>query len=249
MTDILLLSILKNEVMFIMIDGIDGSGKSTIVQAWKEYLTNQGDAIFDLKHYWQTTNKYPGLEEIKYDFIFSCEPTFTGIGKVIREELVKTGTNYPARAIVEAFSLDRLVLYNKIIIPSITNGKIVIQDRGVSTSLAYQSLQHPEFNFKKIAEFPGNQLALEKRPDHLIIAKISPEKAAARIGSRFDKNDDAIFEKLDFLKKATEIFYSDEYQNIFKEKGTTVHYLNTEAEIDIMKQEAIELLKKLIHAS
>lgn len=235
--------------MFIMIDGIDGSGKSTAVQAWKDYLTDQGNAIFDLKHYWQTTGKYPELEELKkYDFVFSCEPTYTGVGKVIREELVRTGTNYPPRAIVEAFSLDRLVLYNKIIIPLLADGKVVIQDRGVSTSLAYQSLQNPEFTYEKIAEFVGNKLALEHRPDHLVIAKISAEKAAARLGSRLDKNDDAIFEKIDFLKKAAGVFYSDQYQNIFKEKGSAVHYLNTENEIDIMKQEAVDLFKKLISA-
>src|SRR3989344_3216864 len=234
--------------MLIMIDGIDGSGKSTIVQAWKDYLTAQGNAVFDLKHYWQTTGKYPELAEMKsYDFVFSCEPTYVGVGKVIREELVQKGKNYPHRAIVEAFSLDRLVLYNKITIPLLANGKIVIQDRGVSTSLAYQSLQNEEFAFSKIAEFPGNKLALDHRPDHLIIAKISAENAATRIGARFDKNDNAIFEKLEFLKKATRIFYSDEYQKIFTEKGAKIHYLNAEAKIDIMKQEAIDLLKKLIN--
>jgi thymidylate kinase len=234
--------------MFIMIDGIDGSGKSTDVQAWKDYLTAQGNAVFDLKHYWQTTGKYPELDEIKsYDFIFSCEPTYTGVGKVIREELVQKGKNYPHGAIVEAFSLDRLVLYNKIIIPLLASGKIVIQDRGVSTSLAYQSLQNEEFNFAKIAQFPGNKLALANRPDHLVIAKISAELAAARISARFDKNDNAIFEKLDFLKKTTEVFYSDEYQKLFTDRGTQIHYLNAESEIGIMKQEAVDLLKKLLN--
>ncbi len=231
-----------------MIDGIDGSGKSTTVQAWKDHLTGQGNAIFDLKQYWQTTGKYPGLDELKsYDFIFSCEPTYAGIGKVIREELVQTGKNYPHRAIVEAFSLDRLVLYTKIIIPLLASGKIVIQDRGVSTSLAYQSQKNEEFAFAKVAQFPGNALALANRPDHLIIAKVSAEIAADRIGHRFDKNDNAIFEKLDFLKNAAEVFYSNEYQSIFTEKGTKIHYLNAETEIDIMKQEAVSLLKTLIN--
>ncbi len=235
--------------MFIMIDGIDGSGKSTIVQIWKDYLAAQGNTIFDLKHYWQTAGKYPELEEMRAcDFIFSCEPTYAGIGKVIREELIKNGNGYSAQALAEAYSLDRLVLYKKIIIPWLQNGKVVIQDRGVSTTLAYQNIQNKEFTFEKISEFVGNKLALENRPDHLIIAKISPEKAFERISARFDKDDNAIFEKLDFLKKAAEVFYSPEYQKVFTDKGTVIHYLNTENEIDIMKQEAIELLKKLLNS-
>ncbi len=236
--------------MLIMIDGIDGSGKSTAVQAWKDYLAKEGNAIFDLKHYWQTTGKYPELHELKsYDFIFSCEPTYTGVGKVIREELIKNGAGYPAQALAEAYSLDRLVLYKKIIIPLLQEGKVVIQDRGVSTTLAYQNIQNKEFTFEKISEFAGNKLALENRPDHLILAQISAEKAAARISSRFDKDDNAIFEKLDFLKKATGVFFSPEYQKVFTARGTTIHYLNTDHEIDIMKQEAVNLLKKLITLS
>lgn len=233
--------------MFIMIDGIDGSGKSTIIQVWKDFLAGQGNAIFDLKHYWQTSGKYPELHEMKsYDFIFSCEPTYTGVGKVIREELVRNGANYPPRAVVEAFSLDRLILYNKIIIPLLADGKAVIQDRGISTSLVYQSLQNKKFTFKKIAEFPGNKLALENRPNHLVVAKISAEKAMSRISGRFDKNDNVIFEKLDFLKKAGEIFYSSRYKKIFTAKGANVHYLNAEAEFDIMKQEATKLLQQIL---
>jgi thymidylate kinase len=236
--------------MLIMIDGIDGSGKSTVVQAWKDYLTSQGNAIFDLKRYWQTAEKYPELHELKsYDFIFSCEPTYTGIGKVIREELIKNNAGYSAQALAEAYSLDRLVLYKKIIIPLLQDEKVIIQDRGVSTTLTYQNIQNKKFTFAKIAEFPGNKLALENRPDHLIIAKISAEKAATRISSRLDKDDNAIFEKLNFLKKATEIFYSDQYQKIFTDRDTKIHYLNTEAEIDIMKQEATDLLKKIIKHS
>mgnify|MGYP001560829767 CR=1 FL=1 len=243
-----------------MIDGIDGSGKSTIVQTWKEHLAGQGNTIFDLKHYWQTNGKYPELDEMKnYNFIFSCEPTYTGMGKVIREELIKSNTNYPPRAIVEAFSLDRLILYKKIIIPLLNSGKAVIQDRGVSTSLAYQNIsrserdpdspsgQNPEFTFAKISEFVGNNLALQNRPDYLVIAKIQADKALARLHERAEKKDDAIFEKLDFQTKAAAVFYSEEYQKIFTERGTKIHYLNTDAKIDIMKQEAVDLFKIMLN--
>jgi len=35
--------------MFIMLDGIDGSGKGTIIEAWKQHLSDSGNGIFDLK--------------------------------------------------------------------------------------------------------------------------------------------------------------------------------------------------------
>ncbi len=231
-----------------MIDGPDGSGKSTVIQAWKDSLTAEGNAIFDLKQYWQTTGKYPELDELKsYDFIFSCEPTYTGVGKVIREELIKTGTDYSARAIAEAFSLDRLVLYTKLLIPLLQNKKVIIQDRGVSTSLCYQQIQNPDFSFEYLSDFQGNKLALENRPDHLVLMEISPEEALKRIGGRSEKHDDAIFEKIDFQKKSIKMFASEEFQNLFTSRGSKIERLNAEAEIDIMKQEAVKLLKNILN--
>jgi thymidylate kinase len=77
--------------MFIMIDGIDGSGKSTVVQGWKDYLNSQGNTIFDLKEYWQKEGCYPPYSELRsYDFIISGEPTYVGVGKAIREHLIRT---------------------------------------------------------------------------------------------------------------------------------------------------------------
>lgn len=234
--------------MLIMLDGIDGSGKSTTIGAWKEYLTAEGNGIFDLRGYWQKTGRYPELDELRsYDFIFGCEPTYAGLGTVIREELIKNGSNYPALAIAEAYSLDRLVLYKKINLPILGSGKVIIQDRGVCTSLAYQTAQQQGLNFASISELPGNKLALENRPDYLILMKISPEKAMERIEQRYGKRDDSIFEKLGFLKKLAEIYYSEEYQKLFTLRGTKIIYLNAEQEIDIMKREAVSLLKEILN--
>jgi thymidylate kinase len=228
-----------------MIDGIDGSGKSTVINAWKEYLTAQSNAIFDLKGYWQANHEYPPLSELRsYDFIFSCEPTYAGVGKVIREELIKNGNNYPPQAIAEAYSLDRLVLYKKILIPLLEDKKFIIEDRGVSTSLAYQKTQGLEYDF--LTELPGNKLALENRPDHLVLMKISAEAALNRLRSRLEKDDNAVFEKSEFLKKSTEIYQSAEYQKLFTDRGSLIDYLNAEVEIDIMKQEAVNLLKSFL---
>lgn len=233
--------------MFIIVDSIDGGGKSTIIETWKETLTKQGNAIFDLKKYMQETGRYPELSELNgYDFIFSAEPTYVGVGTAIRQELIKNGTNYPVQALAEAYSLDRLILYNKIHIPLLKSGKCIIQDRSITSSLAYQSLSDPKFTMKKICSLPGNKLALENRPDYLILVKIDPTEAARRLSGRTNKQDDAIFENLPFLKKSAKQFFSSELKDIFTKRGTRVISLNGNEKIDIMKQEANKLLNKIL---
>jgi len=234
--------------MFIMVDSIDGGGKSTILDTWKQTLATQGNAVFDLKKYMQEMGRYPELSELNgYDFIFSAEPTYIGIGAVIRQELIKNGTNYPVEAIAQAYSLDRLILYQKIHLPLLKNGKCIIQDRGVSTSLVYQSLSDPEFTMEKIASLPGNKLALANRPDYLILVQTDPEEAARRLGLRTGKKDDVIFENIPFLKKSTNQFFSNELKNLFEKYGTRVINLNGNEKIDIMRQEANKLLEKILN--
>lgn len=229
-----------------MLEGIDGSGKGTIVEAWKNYLSEQGNAVFDLKRYWKETGQHPPYSELKsYDFIFGHEPTGAGVGLVVRNELVKKENNYPPRAIADGFSLDRMVFYTKVVIPALADNKCVILDRGITTSLAYQSSQEG-LNMKTVAALVGNELALKYRPDHLIIADIKPEIGLARLEIRTDKKDDAIFEKLDFMKKIYKQYHSPEYQGLFKGLGTKIHYLPTDVKIDIMKEDAVKLLKGIL---
>jgi thymidylate kinase len=234
--------------MFIIVDSIDGGGKSTVIEAWKETLAKQGNPVFDLKKYMKETGRYPELSELKgYDFVFSAEPTYVGVGAVIRQELIKNGTDYPVEALAEAYALDRLILYNKIHIPLLKNGKCIIQDRSITTSLAYQSLPDPKFTMKKICALPGNKLALEYRPDYLVLIRIDPKEAARRLNERTGKKDDAIFENLPFLKKSTKQFFSPELKTIFTKRGTKVINLNGNQKIDIMRQEAEELLNKILN--
>jgi len=39
-----------------MLDAIDGGGKGTVIEAWKDYITSLGNPIFDLKDYGNKTN-------------------------------------------------------------------------------------------------------------------------------------------------------------------------------------------------
>ncbi|MBP9694990.1 MAG: hypothetical protein KBD73_01055 [Candidatus Magasanikbacteria bacterium] len=232
--------------MFIIIDGIDGSGKSTIIKTWAENFADEGKKVFWLKDYWKEHRSHPKPEELaEYDVIVSSEPTTVWTGAAIREEMITYGSTYSTRAIAEAFALDRLVLYTRLIVPLRAKGKIILQDRSVSTSLCYQSLQNPPLSFVENAAIEGNVLALKNAPDHLVIADISPQKAMERLNSRTQKQDNSIYEEKTFLEKVRQQFLNPDYQKYFTEQGTIIHTLNCEAPLDIMKKNAIELLKVL----
>jgi thymidylate kinase len=233
--------------MLIIIDGIDGSGKSTIIKTWAENFAAEGKKVFWLKDYWKEHHRHPKPEELAtYDVIVSSEPTTVWAGAAIREEMITHGSTYSTRAIAEAFALDRLILYTRLIIPLRAEGKIIIQDRSVSTSLCYQSLQNPPLSFAENASIEGNALALTNAPDHLVLADISPEKAIERLASRTQKQDNFMYEEKTFLEKVRQQFKNPEYQQYFTNQGTRMHTLNCELPLDIMKQNAIELLNKLM---
>ncbi len=232
----------------IIIDGIDGCGKSTILDFWVEHLKNQGKKIFVLKEYWKENHRHPLPEEVSdYDVIISAEPTYVWSGAGIRQEMIRNGTDYSARAIAHAYALDRMVLYKRLLVPLRESGKIILQDRGVSTSLCYQSVQAGGLLQNEIAEIEGNAYALEHAPDHLVLTHMPIDQALKRVGGRTEKNDDALFEKADFLTKAQDCFLSDEYQHHFTSRGTKIHLLNSAFSLDIMKTTSEELLQDLLH--
>ena len=233
--------------MFLMIDGIDGCGKSTIHSAWAGYLAGQGKSVFNIKSYCKTHGKLPTLEEVMVaDVIVTAEPSIVGIGAVIREELIRTQAPYAGRSVAEAFSLDRLVLYTRLIIPLLEAKKLIIQDRGVSTSLCFQPIQDSTLTRETVSALEGNALALKYRPDVLIIADVPVEAAVARMGARIAKQDDAKFEQASFMQQARDIYLSSDFQSLFTSRGSLVDVLNTDEPLAIMNEKAIALLSSYL---
>jgi len=228
---------------FIIIDGLDGSGKSLIVNGIAEHLKAQGKKVFELKEFWKTSHLLPEPGELnEYDVIISAEPTYSMVGVAIREEIIRNNDRtYSALATATAFSLDRLVLYKRLVIPLLEKGKTIIQDRSVTTSIVYQPIQAEPLSLGKVLGLEGNKLALEHRPDLLIITDVKAEVCAQRLSARDDKKDNAIFENLTFQKKAYKRFKSKWFRKLFEEKGSKVVYLDA----DKPKQEVVNDAVKL----
>ncbi|MFW6449981.1 MAG: dTMP kinase [Nanoarchaeota archaeon] len=230
---------------FIMVDGLDGSGKGTAVTGLKEHFESQGKKIFDLREYWQHTNDIPEVEDVMdYDVICSAEPTFSMVGKVIREEIVRTNQRqYSGMTTAQAFALDREILYKKLIIPAKKAGKIILQERGVTTSLVYQPVQNEKLQLKEIIKIPGNHVAIKNAPNILIIVKVTPETAIERLNAR-EKKDQAIFENLVFQRKVQYRFESEWLKKLFTHYNSRLVYLDTNppATVEDTKKRAIEIL-------
>ncbi len=102
---------------FISLEGIDGSGKSTQAQLLSKYL-----------------------EELGYDVVLSREPGGTQYGEEIRRILLNLKLDEVMTDETEAclFAAARAQHVQRLILPSLHEGKIVVTDRFIDSSLAYQ---------------------------------------------------------------------------------------------------------------
>jgi len=234
---------------FIMVDGLDGSGKGTAVSALRDYFESEGKKIFDLREYWKQTNDIPEIDDVRdYDVICSAEPTFSMVGKVIREEIVRSNNRkYSGMTTAQAFGLDREILYKKLLLPAKKEGKIILQERGITTSLVYQPVQNEKIQLKEIINIHGNRLAIKNAPDVLIIVKVEPETAIERLSKR-EKKDHAIFENIEFQRKVQGRFESNWLKKLFTHYKCQVVYLDTNspATIEDTKKKAVDVWKGFI---
>src|SRR3989338_740119 len=234
---------------FVMLDGLDGVGKGVALGALVDYEKQQGKDVYDLNDYWETHKDHPEYEQLKkHDVIVSHEPTYACLGLMIRNEIIaENNRQYTARDTALAYSLDRLCLYKRLLITCFENAKTVLQSRGVISSLAYQQLQAKEegseLSLEDIMNFSGNKLALEYAPDLLIIPTIkNVDEVMKRLENR-GKDDNAIFEKLDFQLKLKPIYEGKELREIFESRGSRVEYLDAGVSIEHSRNEAVRIYK------
>ncbi len=161
--------------LFIVIEGPDGSGKTTQIKLISEYLKNKG-----------------------YDIMLTREPGGTKIGEDIREIILDNENiemSYVAEALLYAASRAQHV-YEKII-PAIREDKVVICDRFVYSSLVYQGVGR-ELGIEKVKNI--NEFAIQGlNPDITLFFNISPEVALNR-KTRYNRGDRLEQEDISFHK-------------------------------------------------
>ncbi|MCE9597803.1 MAG: dTMP kinase [Spirochaetia bacterium] len=140
--------------LFVVFEGIDGSGKSTLTKAVWDRLGTQAQLL--------------------------REPTGLHTGKLIREKLSAPQT-IPQKDWIQLFTEDRALDVEQHLKPALAAGKIVLMDRYYYSTAAYQGANLPDLS---AAEIVKAQQAMFPEPDMLVYLEISPEAALARISSR-----------------------------------------------------------------
>lgn len=234
---------------FIVIDGMDGVGKGVFLDTLILDAKKSGLKVFDLHDFWKHHDRLPTLNEVEgYDVIYSSEPTYFGLGKVIRHILINKDleVKYSTQVIANAYALDRHILYEGLLLSVLKKGIHVFQSRCVSTSLVYQHLTGKDdgMSFDEILNLAGNKFALEHAPDYLIVPIVeNPEDVIKRLENR-DKKDNAIFENIDFQIKVKKEYESFWLKELFEKKGTKVIYMDAGKTIEYSKQQISEFYEK-----
>lgn len=229
--------------MFVIIDGIDGCGKGTIADALAAARRAEGARVFDLREFAKREHRLPGPAELTAcDAIISAEPTHTWVGAAIREELVRdNGRPYTAHATAEAYALDRLILYERVLLPARMDGKDIIQERSVTSSIVYQPVQSEPLPLETVASLEGNAFALAHPPDLCIIVSTEPPRAIQRLQLRSSKRDAAIFEKLSILTALHERYHSAWFREFLTRYGWRVEYLDANGAVEDAVAKAVGL--------
>ena len=143
--------------LFIVFEGLDGSGQTTQANLLRNFLEKKG-----------------------FKVVLTKEPTLeTKEGKEIKKVLEKKIKKSPL-SLQKLFAKDREKHLKRTIEPALRKGKIVISDRYLFSSLAYGSL---DVSLKKLKELNKNFLL----PDLVFFLNVKADNCLKRIKKRGEK--------------------------------------------------------------
>jgi len=157
--------------IFIVIEGLDGSGKTTQSKRLVEKLLQS------------------------YRVHLTAEPSSGKIGTFIRESYLYEQTRLPTEAEALLFAADRIEHMQTELKPALDEGKIVVCDRYIYSSLAYQGSAGLSLEWIKYI----NGRALQ--PDFGIFLDVSPHRVLERL-----QRKKSVMETLETQQKVREIY-------------------------------------------
>ena len=192
---------------FICIEGLDGSGKTTQAKLLTKKLGKSHNAVY------------------------TAEPSQGKIGAFIRNSYLYGEKRLSS--VIEAllFAADRIEHIEKEVLPALHQGKLVISDRYLYSSLAYQGAAGLSLEWiEKI-----NEHAL--RPDLAILIDVNPKTAIRRL-----KPNKSVMENIETQQKVRKTYLK------FVEKGNLTRINGDQPKNEVAK-ELYAVVMKLLNIS
>lgn len=202
--------------LFITFEGNDGSGKTTISQMAYERLKEEGHPV-----------------------MYTREPGGIDIAEQIRRVILdpaNTAMDAKTEALLYAASR-RQHLVEKVL-PALEEGKIVLCDRFVDSSLVYQGIAR---GLGVDEVYKINEFAIEGHlPDATVFLAVDLETGLSRITSRGDKD------RLDNEDEAFHKMVAEGYDLILHKFQDRMHVIDANQGLQEVLEAAIQELKEII---
>lgn len=137
---------------FICIEGLDGSGKTTQAKILVKNLRRKG-----------------------FDAVYTTEPSVGKVGKLIRSFVLDRKERVPAALEALLFAADRVDHMENVIKPLLKQGRVVVCDRYVYSTLAYQGAAGLDLNWIELV----NRFAL--KPDLALLVDVPSDVVVQRL--------------------------------------------------------------------
>ena len=201
-----------NRGLFITFEGADGCGKTTQLNLLEKYLKDKG-----------------------LDVIVTREPGAKGLGEKFREILLNYDGIVSDRCESFLFLADRAQNIDTIVKPAVSSGKIVLCDRHIDSSVAYQGygrgldIQQIK-NLNTIAA--GGML-----PDLTLVFDIDIETSLSRVGKNKDRMESAGVEFFNRVRYG--------YLDIARKEPDRVKVIDSSDTIENIHKKVLELVNCL----
>ncbi len=161
--------------MFVTFEGLDGSGKTTQVELLRNHLEREGREV-----------------------VTTREPGGTEVGEQIRNVVLHLDHPVVPWAEAALFAAARAQLVDEVIAPALARGAVVLCDRFIDSSLAYQGIARG-LGVERVLDL-NLQATRGLLPDRTFLLLVDPGESRRRGGDtrdRIEREDDEFVQKVD----------------------------------------------------